>query len=191
MILEPILGYKSTWRILSILAETPRKPISRQELLQHTKLGNAPLSQALIRLTKSNLIIKEKKEKKERYYINSNSEYTKIIMQLLAQEKTDLRFLDYEIKNILADFLKQTINQEITQIILFGSWAKGNANTNSDIDLAIISKKNLNLLEITNITKNIEKKSGKEIQIHQFTEKNFEKENTLIKEIKKTGINII
>lgn len=64
MMLEAILGYKSTWRILSLLLETPRKLISRTEIYKHTKLGNSPLSKGLERLTKTNIIIKEKKEKK-------------------------------------------------------------------------------------------------------------------------------
>jgi len=186
--LEPILGYKSSWRILSLLLETPRKPVSRKELFLHTKLGNAPLSQGLVRLTAAGLIIKVKKGKKESYYINTDNENAKLIKELWEKEKVNLRNLDYEIKLILSEFIRSAMEAcNIKQIILFGSWAKGTASANSDIDLAVISD-SVNELEAAKITKFLEKKFGKEIQLHYFTTKGYEKKNALISEIKRDGI---
>ena len=187
--LESILGYKSSWRILSLLLETPRKLVSRKELFEYTKLGNAPLSQGLNRLVSAGLIIKVKKGKKESYYINIDNDYSKLIKELWAKEKIKLRNLDYEIKIIISEFLRSTIESSgINQAILFGSWAKGTASANSDIDLALIFKGDVRELEVAKITKSLEHKFGKEIQTHCFTEKGFEKKNALINEIKKDGI---
>lgn len=187
--LEPILGYKSSWRILSLLLETPRKPVSRKELFEHTKLGNAPLSHGLNRLARAGLIIKVKKGKKESYYVNVDDEYSKLIKELWEKEKIKLRSLDYEIKIIISEFLRSIIeSSDLNQAILFGSWAKGTASANSDIDLALIFKGDVKELEVAKITKSLENKFGKEIQAHCFTEKGFEKKNALINEIKKDGI---
>jgi len=193
MLIEPILGYKSSWRILSLLFETPRKLVSRQELFQYTNLGNAPLSKGLQRLVLAGIIIKEKKGKKEFYYVNQANEYSKLIKEIWEKERTDLRILDYEIKIILSEFVRMVVNfSNITQIILFGSWAKGTASIRSDIDLAVIFEKDLQEeLHITKIVQTLEKKYSKEIQTHYFTENSFKQSNKLTNEIKNEGINLL
>lgn len=176
--IESILGYKSVWRILSLLFETPKKPISRKELFNHTKLGNAPLSNGLNRLVKSELIIKNKKGKKEFYYINENNEYVNLIKQLWEIEREKLRNLDYDIKIILSEFSR---NVDCESVYLFGSWAKGNATINSDIDLAVVGG---NELLITKIVSEIEKKFSKKLQIHNYS-------GNIKKEVDNYGIRIV
>ena len=190
MLIEPILGYKSTWRILELLLETPQKLVSRTDLFKHTHLGNAPLSKGLNRLVKAGIIIKHQKGKKEFYYINLDNNYTKFIKELWETEKKDIRFLDYDIKTIISEFLRMLLDLvEVKEVILFGSWAKGTASTMSDIDLAIVFEKDhKGEIEVTRITRAIETKFSKEIQVHYFTEKSFSKKSKLIEEIKKDGI---
>ena len=193
MLIEPILGYKSSWRILGLLLETPRKLVSRKELFEHTKLGNAPLSLGLKRLSTAGIIIKEKKGKKEFYYLDTVNENLKLIQELWERERKSLRNLDYEIKVILTEFLRMILDIiDLKKIILFGSHAKGTASVKSDIDLALISKEEIkNEIEVTRIIKVLEKKYKKEIQVHYFTEKSFEGKSKLIKEIKENGINLL
>ena len=188
MMIEAILGYKSSWRILSLLLETPRKLISRTEIYKHTKLGNSPLSKGLERLTKANIIIKGKKEF---YYINTENTFTKNIQELWTLEKKELRFLEYDIKIILSEIIRSLAEfNEIQEIYLFGSHAKGTASINSDLDLGIITnKKFIETPELTNTINNIEKKHKKEIQTHILTKKDL-KTNPIGKEIMKTGIKI-
>ncbi len=190
MLAEPILGYKSVWRILELLLETPRKLVSRKELFEHTKLGNAPLSKGLSRLVKAGMLIKEKKGKKEFYYINLENEYMMSVKELLEKEKKDVRNIEYDIKMIVSEFLRMLLDAtEVKEVVLFGSWAKGTASISSDIDLAIVFEKGLKEeIEVTRITKDIGKKFGKEIQAHCFTEKGFNAKSKLIKEIKGDGI---
>lgn len=193
MLIEPILSYKSTWRILSLLFETPRKPVSRKELYTHTKIGNAPLSNGLKRLTKANVIIHQKKGNKDFYYVNQDNEYTKHIMSLWLTEKASLRQLDYSIKLVIAEFVRLVLDTySIDKIILFGSWAKGNATIHSDIDLALVfHDEHFSELELTKIVKHIQKQYEKEIQIHTFTQKTFNAKNTLTDEIRRDGIFIL
>jgi uncharacterized protein len=186
MIIESTLGYKSSFRVLSLLFETPRRLVSRKELFEFTKLGNSPLSKALARLEKSNIIIKEKKGKKEFYFVNSTNIYTQLLKELWEKEKKDLRFIEYDIKILLSEFIRKLFEiVDFDKIILFGSYAKGTANINSDIDLAIIFKKEItNEIEITRLIKQF----NKEIQIHYFTKKSFNEKNSLVKIIKREGI---
>jgi len=193
MLIEPILGYKSSLRILSLLFETPRKLVSRKELFEFTKLGNAPLSKGLSRLVKVGIIFLEKKGKKEFYYINMDNNYTKLIRELWEREKKDIRLLDYDVKIIVSEFIRQLLDTaDIRRVILFGSWAKGTASIKSDIDLAVIFEKEIRSeMEITRFVKKLEQKFRKEIQLHYFTEKSFNNKNKLTTEIKRDGISML
>ena len=192
MQIEPILGYKSSWRILELLFETPRKMVSRMELFKHTLLGNAPLSEGLQRLTASSILIKEKKGKKESYSLNMGNENVLLLRELWEKERKNLHYLDYDIKIIISEFLRQIDFFGIENILLFGSHARGTASVNSDIDIAVIFKeKVVGEIEITRITKLIKEKFGKEIQMHYFVEKNFPGKDKLAKEIKREGISLL
>jgi predicted nucleotidyltransferase len=193
MLIEPILGYKSSWRILELLLETPRKLVSRKDLFQHTMLGNAPLSQGLKRLVMAGILVKEKKGKKEMYYINEANEYSRLIAEIWKCERKSVRNLDYDIKSITAEFVRMALDSEdITEIILFGSWAKGTASVRSDIDIAVVFEKDKRgEVELTRITHHLEKRWDKEIQVHCFTKKSFRAKTTLVKEIKDEGIWLI
>ncbi len=194
MLIEPLLGYKSTWRILNLLFETPRKPVSRPELLHHTKLGNAPLSKGLSRLVAAEILSLEKRGKKEFYYINESNQYAVILKTLWEKERKDLRILPYKINLILSEFIRglNETCREIKSIILFGSHAKGTASIHSDLDLAVIFKKNLEEELLTRqVASKLEKKFKTSIQIHPFTNKFFQKKNNLINEIKNDGINLL
>jgi len=193
MLNEAVLGYKSSWRILSLLLETPRKPVSRRELFQHTRLGNAPLSQGLNRLVKAGLVIREKKGKKEVYYPDTANDYLKLVKELWEREKKDTRNLEYKIKIVVSEFLRMVLDiLEVQKVVLFGSHAKGTASENSDIDLAVVFRENLGKeIEITRIIKNLESKFDKRIQGHFFTEKSFSQKTKLTAEIKRNGIEVI
>ena len=192
MLTESILGYKSSWRILSLLLETPRKLVGRPELFEHTQLGNAPLSYGLNRLVRAGLIVKEKTGKKEFYCINLDNEEIKLVKELWEREKKKLRHLEYGVKIVISEFLRGVSElMEINKVILFGSHAKGTASVNSDIDLAVVFEKDLKPeIEVARVVKKLEKKFRSEIQIHYFTEKSFGRENRLVKEIKREGIKV-
>jgi predicted nucleotidyltransferase len=191
MLVGPLLGYKSTWRILDLLFETPRKLISRVELLNFTKLGNSALSKGLNRLVKNGIIILEQKGKKEFYYVDEKNEYAGLLIELWKKENRSLRNLPYNIKLILSDFLRNLNDScsEVDRVILFGSQAKGTASINSDIDIAVIFTENLTQeMEVTKIVHKLEKQFKIKIQIHYFTSRSFSAKNKLVEEINADGI---
>jgi predicted nucleotidyltransferase len=193
MLIEPILGYKSTWRILNLLLETPRKLVSRVELFKYTKLGNAPLSRGLERLVRAEIIIFEKKGNKEFYYVNERNNFVILLKELWILERRSLRNLPYEIMVIISEFVR-SLNDScrcLEKVILFGSQAKGTASINSDIDLAVIFKEDLEQeIFINKIIKKIEQQFHKKIQVHYFTSKNFNKKNKLVEEIERDGLSL-
>ena len=84
----------------------------------------------------------------------------------------------------------------IAQVILFGSYAKRTYTDSSDIDVAIILKEkspNDELL-ITEVIDKLDKRFGKEIQPHYYSEEEFDKSNKIDKlaqEIVRDGISLV
>ncbi len=79
---------------------------------------------------------------------------------------------------------------KIDKSILFGSYAKGNANKWSDIDLLLVSPDFDN-----NLFDNIDKYAQvnikfPEIEIHPYSTDNFKKEDLFLNEILKYGIRV-
>ena len=194
MLIEPLLGYKSTWRILELLFETPRKPVSRVELFRYTKLGNAPLSRGLERLALVGVITKEKQGRKEKYYINEMNEYAKTFQELWKKEQAGLRNLPFDVKTISSEFVRG-LNEncrKVSKVIIFGSHAKGTASIQSDIDIAVVFSTDLTQeIEVTRIVHKLEKQFQVKVQVHYFTEKSFSGRSKLVKEIKNDGISLV
>lgn len=191
MLIEPLLGYKSVWRILSLLLETPRRPVSRSELFTFTKLGNAPLSRGLDKLVRSGILIWERRGNKDLYYINESNEYASLLKLMWEKEREGLRNLSYSIKTVLSEFLR-SLNDTcsgIEKVILFGSHAKGTASIHSDIDVAVIFEKNLSqeILVVKAIRK-INRQFKVMLQAHYFTVDSFAVKNKLTEEIRRDGI---
>ncbi|MCX6245854.1 MAG: nucleotidyltransferase domain-containing protein [Bacteroidetes bacterium] len=86
--------------------------------------------------------------------------------------------------------LLQEKNYQVKRMFLYGSYARGNQNPDSDIDLAIILndlpdpfQTQVNLLKLTwNFDTRVEP--------HPFDEKEFSTSNPVIREILRTGIEI-
>jgi uncharacterized protein len=78
-------------------------------------------------------------------------------------------------------------NYNYSKIYLFGSYAKGNFNDDSDIDIAVILKDYNNLidtqLELMRLRRNIDSR----IEPHPFREKDFTLSNPVVNEILRYG----
>ncbi|OFX39434.1 MAG: nucleotidyltransferase [Bacteroidetes bacterium GWA2_32_17] len=81
------------------------------------------------------------------------------------------------------------------KIILFGSYAKGNFNNDSDIDIAVLLKDYNNIMDIQLELMRLRRKIDSRIEPHPFRERDFELSNPIVNEIIKYGqeikINIV
>lgn len=82
------------------------------------------------------------------------------------------------------------LNFDCKKVILFGSYAKGNFNEQSDIDIAVVFNEYSNGLDIQLKLMQIRRKIDSRIEPHPFTEKDFTVSNPLVNEILKYGQNI-
>jgi predicted nucleotidyltransferase len=76
---------------------------------------------------------------------------------------------------------------DFIKIILFGSYAKGNYNDDSDIDIAVVLKDYKNLMDIQLDLMRLRRNIDSRIEPHPFREKDFEISNPIVNEIIKHG----
>ena len=102
------------------------------------------------------------------------------------------RAINKEILNSINEFIKEIKKHyNITTIILFGSYAKGTENEDSDIDIAVISDDFEDIYEcmanLMGMTWDIDAR----IEPHPIKKKDFEEESDyFIKEVINTGITV-
>jgi len=84
-----------------------------------------------------------------------------------------------------ANAIKKKFNY--TKVFLFGSYAKGNFNEDSDIDIAVILKDYNNLIDMQLELMRLRRKIDSRIEPHPFREKEFELSNPIVSEILKFG----
>lgn len=77
------------------------------------------------------------------------------------------------------------------KIVLFGSYAKGNFNDDSDIDIAIILKDFDNLIDTQVDLMRIRRRIDSRIEPHPFRERDFNASNPIVSEIVKYGENVM
>lgn len=97
-----------------------------------------------------------------------------------------------EIENIINKYvskLKQ-LGIEVSQVILYGSYAKGKPKEYSDIDIAVVSTsfKKLDIFERQLILSKAHHKFGEPIEPIGLTPKQLKDKNGFVKEILETGI---
>lgn len=78
-------------------------------------------------------------------------------------------------------------NYDYSRIILFGSYAKGNYNDDSDIDIAVVFKDYSNLIDMQLELMRLRRKIDSRIEPHPFREREFELSNPMVNDIIKFG----
>ncbi len=182
--LEPLLGYKSAWRLLALFAETPRKELDTAILRRETRLGNQSLEDALRRLVAGNLLL-EHRGKPSKYRLNLEHPATQHLLALCDEERRALRQLDYPLRIALAELLRRVVERPgFQRALLFGSHAKGYARPESDIDVALVFAAPPDELWLSTI-----KKEAK-LQLHSFSLAEFTEDSPIVRQIKDEGIDL-
>ena len=99
--------------------------------------------------------------------------------------------VNVDIINIVKKYIDEISKKfEIKSVYLFGSYAKGTNNQDSDIDVAIVLDSNIDtidlMIDLMILTQNIDLR----IEPHPIKEDDFEEGNPFIDEIKNTGLKV-
>ena len=171
-------------KIIDFLARNKDKKFTINKIAKNIKEHYSFVHKTINKLNKENIIIKTKAGKAHLCSLNTDNEKAIILIQLSEiEKKNELYNKNGKLKLMLEDFIKSIKTQpNLLSIILFGSYSKGNTTKESDIDILILSKKNIN---IEKITKEIYAKYGKEINPIIMTPNDFkkQKDKPIIKEI--------
>ena len=196
MLVDIVLGSKAVWRVFIVLADAPGQGVTKDEIKKITKLGGNSLFNSIEILLKNKIILKNKFGKKTYYKLNLNNKYNKSLIDIIKLEKEDLNNLSFKLSIILREYVRQlTSIININEIYVFGSAVKNSFREDSDIDIAIITEKELTTkerIEIEKVNEKLKKRFKKEIQPHFFTEEEFKKSKSLlIEQVHRDGIKLV
>ena len=171
-------------KIVDFLARNIDEKFTINKIAKSVKEYYSFVHRTINKLAIDGVVMKTKAGKAYLCSLNLENEKTLMLIQLSEIER---RKEFYEknkgLKLILEDFVKSVEQfKNIISIALFGSYAKGTATGESDIDILLISKEKI---EIEKITREIYAKYGKEISPVIITQSDFEKQKNkaIIKEI--------
>ena len=179
-----LLNNKTVWYFLILASYSPGSGYTRKEIQDLTHLDNLSIDRTIQKLLFHKVVRKEKRIIK----LNFDNPETMHLLDFIHQEKKKLNYPSYELFMLLIDFFQSIEIYSIDSIYLFGSHAKKTASTNSDIDIAIFSLEEVNVLREE---EKIESKFGKELQIHYFKIGDIKKKNKLVEQILKDGVKIL
>lgn len=196
MLVDIVLGSKAVWRVLSVLAEAPGQGITKEEIKKITKLGGNSIFDSVAVLLKNDMILSGKAGKKTFYRMNMSNKYSRLVSEIIQNERRDLNNMRLKIVTILREYVRQMLDSiDVVAVYVFGSTVKSSYREDSDIDIAIITEKDISAKErimLEKIGERVEKRFGREIQPHFFTEKEFKKsEGGVVEQIKRDGIKLI
>ncbi len=170
-------------KIVDLLSKNMEKIFTINEIAKSLGEYYSFVHRTVGKLTKEGIVIQTKAGKSHLCSLNLENEKTMALIQLSEIESRDEFYRkNKELKLIFDDFVKGADNEKTIAIILFGSYAKGTANKESDIDILIVAARKFN---IDKIAKEIHAKYGKEISTVLITPEEFrkQKDKAIIKEI--------
>jgi predicted nucleotidyltransferase len=148
-------------KILSHFFDNPNEEFYLRELARLLTISPMTVKRALDDLVNDKLIIRHENKNQILYHVNTEShafKFVKISYNLARLEENEI--VEYLLDKIPG----------ISSIILFGSYAKGENDNHSDLDLLLIC--NTKKIE----TRQIEKKMGIEVNILNFTNTQWTKQ---------------
>ena len=154
--------------------------LTASDASRKTNIPRRTASRILSKLVKLNLIRYVIEGKNKKYYLDLKDQRIKLLINFIENYKS-LKFSLKEKKIFL--ILEEIV--KLKSLVLFGSYAKGNATTESDVDVLIVGNENKKIREIA-------RKQVKQVNLHFSTLKEFEnllkKKNILAVEIMKNHI---
>ena len=79
---------------------------------------------------------------------------------------------------------------ELVQAFIFGSYAKGNYRSDSDIDVAVVLKNVPNLFDVHVDLLHLRKDEDLQIEPHTFRDTDFDTDDPLVNEILQEGLEL-
>ncbi len=145
------------WKIFAHFLEYPSQSFYVKELARILGVSPGSVSSALIRFKEWGLVEKEEKGQTHLYKLNNE-------LVIVKQLKTALMLIQLQEIGFVDKLLK--IDDNIISIALYGSYAKGDYDEKSDLDVLLIASSKL---ELNEFIEHIEKKLKRVVSIEVFS----------------------
>ena len=156
--------------ILAEFSQDYSKKIYGRDIAKKHKLNQKTVSNILVRLEKENILKYSTEGKNKYYFLNKfNPNINEIIKLIEINKKINFLNKHKKIINLFKELEKRTDGA----LILFGSYAKGNENQDSDLDLFVLG-------DIKTV-KDLEDMYS--VKINTFKSSVINKEETIFREI--------
>jgi len=157
---------QTTLRILGLFSSDYRKAIHIREIARNIQIDVKAVGIHLNRLEKTNVLSSALRGRNKEYQLNLSNPVT-IYYIILAEAFASIIYLE---KYFLVKKLTSEIANKIEgTIILFGSFARGEAAEESDIDLFVISEKKADVEAVSEVGRLM----GREINMKSTGKKQF------------------
>jgi len=171
---------QTTLRILGLYASDYKKSSHLREIARETKVDVKAVQLQLKRLGKRNILSSIMKGRNKEYYLNLSNSTSKYYM-ILAETFASLSYLG---KNFLIKKVIDEIGNHIEgTIILFGSFAKGQTNERSDIDLFVVTQKKIDRSIFTKAGNLIDRETSVKSSTKRQFLKGLENGDPLVREV--------
>ena len=148
----------TTLRILGLFLNNYYKTAHMREISREVNIDVKAVGLQLKRLVQANVLSNSRRGRNKEYRLNLGNLATRSYL-LLAEVFATINYLG---DNFLIKKLSTEIEDKVqAPIILFGSYARGEATEDSDIDLFIISEKDIDEEAVTEVTR----LTGREVNI--------------------------
>lgn len=176
-------------KVLTLFSVSPGSKFTRNEIKEKTLLNNAPLDNALTSLVKNRLIRKEKRL----LQLNFENESVKKLLEIVKKEHLRFREIPLKVYYALLDFSHElSKSKSVSAAYLFGSYAKLVYTDKSDVDVAVVmaDESTKSISRVKEAAKKLEKKHGKILELHFYSENDMKQKDPLIKEIRTNGVEL-
>ncbi len=158
MLMENLLGSTSKVKILRLFFEYPNREFSTKEVFSNSNVGTGYGLKCLRFFADAGILKIRKVGKQKRHILNRNSSLFPILDRLFEQERIAFPKVSYLRRGILAEVVEKLDKESI---ILFGSVAAGTATQESDIDLLIVTEREVS---VRKVLRQAEEKNGIKMQ---------------------------
>lgn len=132
---------QTTLKILGLYSNDYNKRLHLREIARETEVDVKAVQLQLKKLEKTNILSSVLRGRNKEYRLNLSNSITRYYM-VMAETFASVRYLR---RNFLIKKIVDEIGSKIDDtIVLFGSFAKGQATKGSDVDLFVISDKKPN-----------------------------------------------
>jgi len=157
MYLEYMFERYRDWKILRLFLQYPDQGFYTKEISRKIGIGSGTVNIFLRSIHKDNILTKEVTGNTHIYKLNNELELTKHL-------KIIHTLIEFEHIKIINHLLKT--NNTIISIVLYGSYANGENDSKSDLDLLFLLNEKKS---VTQVLQQIEKKIKKTIAIQMMT----------------------